>query len=139
MGPPGGIGPQGPQGDTGPQGEPGQTGAPGPEGPEGPHGPQGIQGPAGLSNLTLVKVSTDSTSDDKSGSAMCSDAGEDLFAIAGGAAVTGASEGVSLTASAPTGVPGDKPLGWTASAAEMSPQSGSWTLDVYVVCANIEG
>ena len=86
-----------------------------------------------------MKVSSDATSDDKSTVAMCADAGEDLFAIAGGAAVAGASEGVALTANGPTGVPGDKPLGWTASAAEMSPQSGSWTLEVYVVCANIEG
>jgi hypothetical protein len=70
---------------------------------------------------------------------MCTDAGDDFFAIAGGASVSGASSGVVLTASAPTGVPGDKPLGWTASAAEASAQSGAWTLDVYVVCAQVEG
>ena len=35
--------------------------------------------------------------------------------------------------------PGDKPLGWTASASDLSAQSGSWTLEVYVICATVTG
>ena len=62
-----------------------------------------------------------------------------FFAIGGGASRTGADEGVVITASAPTGVPGDKPLGWTASASELAAQSGSWTLEVYVICATVTG
>ena len=37
------------------------------------------------------------------------------------------------------GVPGDKPLWWTASASELAAQSGSWTLEVYVICATVTG
>ena len=55
------------------------------------------------------------------------------------ASTTGANDGVVITASAPTGVPGVKPLGWTASAAELSAQSGRWTLEVYVICATVTG
>ena len=55
------------------------------------------------------------------------------------ASTTGANDGVVITASAPTGVPGVKPLGWTASAAELSAQSGRWTLEVYVICATLTG
>ena len=62
-----------------------------------------------------------------------------FFAIGGGASRTGADEGVVITGSAPTGVPGDKPLGWSASASELSAQSGSWTLEVYVICATVTG
>ena len=43
-----------------------------------------------------------------------------------GASTTGANDGLVITASDPTGVPGDKPLGWTASSAELSAQSGRW-------------
>ena len=56
-----------------------------------------------------------------------------------GASTTGANDGVVITSSAPTGVPGDKPLGWTASAAELSAQSGRWTIEVYVICATVTG
>ena len=47
-----------------------------------------------------------------------------------GASATGANDGVVITALAATGLPGDAPLGWTASASELSAQSGSWTLEV---------
>ena len=30
-------------------------------------------------------------------------------------------------------------LGWTASASKQSAQSGSWTLEVYVICATVTG
>ena len=63
----------------------------------------------------------------------------EFFAIGGGASKMGANDGVIINASAPTGVPGDKPLGWTASVSELSAQSGSWTLDVYVICATVTG
>ena len=63
----------------------------------------------------------------------------EFFAIGGGASTTGANDGVVITASAATGVLGDKPLGWTASASELSAQSGSWTLEVYVICAKVTG
>ena len=63
----------------------------------------------------------------------------EFFAIGGGASTTGANDGVVITASAPTGIPGDKPLGWAASASDLSAQSGSWTLEVYVICATVTG
>ena len=100
---------------------------------------RGVQGEAGISALTLVKASSDSNSGDtKTITVSCEDAGEELFAISGGASLSGATSGVGLTASAPTGVAGSKPLGWTASAAEFTAQSGSWTLEVYVVCAQVQ-
>ena len=32
-----------------------------------------------------------------------------------------------------------EPLGWTASAAELSAESGSWTFEVWVISATVTG
>ena len=63
----------------------------------------------------------------------------DVLGIYGSVRTTGANGGVVITSSVLTGVPGDKPLGWTATAAELSVQSGSWTLEVCVICVKATG
>lgn len=112
-------------------------GAPGPEGTAGPHGPQGIQGVPGVSNLLIVSAISRSDSVDKSGVALCSAAGNNLYAIGGGAMISGVADGVGLVETRPVGLEGEIPSGWQAKAVEVNEQSGDWTLTVYAVCASV--
>ena len=139
MGP---TGPQGPQGPPGVQGQPGIAGQRGPvgdQGIQGPHGPQGVQGEPGIAELEIVTVSsqTDGTSP-KTVVGQCATIGEDLSAIAGGAVLTGATANVALTETRPTGLAGEVPGGWSASAQSVAGSSGSWGVTVYVVCAKVQ-
>jgi hypothetical protein len=89
-GPAGPTGPQGPQGDQGPAGADGQdgaTGPAGPAGPAGPTGPAGPQGPAGLDGSTIVTVTANGVSGQKTTVALCPAAHP--FAISGGFAAQG--------------------------------------------------
>ena len=82
-----------------------------------------------------------SNSSDKTGNdaviAECSEAGEELSAISGGATLSGSTRGVAIVETRPTGLEGEVPAGWTASAVEINSNSGFWTLTVYVVCAKV--
>jgi Collagen triple helix repeat (20 copies) len=89
-GPAGPTGPQGPQGEQGPAGADGQdgaTGPAGPAGPTGPAGPAGPQGPAGLDGSTIVTVTANGVSGQKTTVALCPAAHP--FAISGGFAAQG--------------------------------------------------
>jgi len=58
-------------------------------------------------------------------------------AIGGGARVAGGAT-VAVTESAPTAPNGQgKRTGWTAAAAEMAPDGANWTVEAYVVCAEL--
>ena len=46
--------------------------------------------------------------------------------------------GVALVASHPTAVPGELAQAWAAHAQAIVGTSESWTLRVYVICANLE-
>ena len=121
---------------TGPQGAAGQRGPVGQTGTQGPHGPQGVQGEAGISDLVIISASTASNSeDDKTATVLCVEEG--TAAIGGGAELRDATDGVAMTASHPSGNPGEVPAGWVASASEIVSQPGDWVLRVYVVCANV--
>src|ERR671936_866714 len=86
-GPAGPTGPQGPQGEQGPAGADGQDGAPGPVGPAGPTGPAGPQGPAGLDGSTIVTVTANGVSGQKTTVALCPAAHP--YAISGGFSAQG--------------------------------------------------
>ena len=86
-GPAGPTGPQGPQGPQGPAGADGRDGATGPQGAAGPTGPQGPQGPAGLDGSTIVTVTANGVSGQKTTVALCPAAHP--FAISGGFAAQG--------------------------------------------------
>ena len=90
QGPTGATGPQGPQGEQGPAGADGQDGATGPQGPAGatgPQGPQGEQGPAGLDGSTIVTVTANGVSGQKTTVALCPAAHP--YAISGGFSAQG--------------------------------------------------
>ena len=132
------IGPEGSQGPIGPQGPAGQRGAAGTQGIQGPHGPQGVQGEPGVSDLQILTEESASNSSDKTVTALCADAGEDLSAVSGGAMLSDPVRGsAAIVETRPFGLAGEVPTGWVASAAEINPYSGVWTLTVYAVCANV--
>ena len=78
-------------------------------------------------------------SENKSITVLCEESGEELTAIAGGALVTGAdgsiASGVAIGGSRPTGLSGEVPGGWIASATEVGDNAADWKLTVYAVCA----
>lgn len=86
-GPAGPTGPQGPQGEQGPAGADGQDGATGPAGPAGPTGPAGPQGSAGLDGSTIVTVTANGVSGQKTTVALCPAAHP--YAISGGFSAQG--------------------------------------------------
>jgi hypothetical protein len=78
-----------------------------------------------------------SNSQNKTGVAECTAANEELSAVSGGAELSGGSDGVVITETRPTGLAGETPAGWTASAVGTSPIDSDWTLTVYAVCAKV--
>jgi hypothetical protein len=153
-GPPGPKGDQGPAGPQGAKGDPGlqgDQGLPGTQGPAGPQGDKGPAGPAGVVGLTVVSASTGPADaiNSKSVSILCP-AGKSV--IGGGAQVVPPTGGANLTSSVP--VTGDSP-GWAAQAAEVTavtqpppppppapvavgePDTFTWSLTVFAICATI--
>jgi hypothetical protein len=62
----------------------------------------------------------------------------DSFAIGGGAYVSGATGGsVAIVETRPAALEGEIPGTWIASAVEVSPTPGDWTLTVYAICAKV--
>jgi hypothetical protein len=78
-------------------------------------------------------------SENKSVTVLCDESGAELTAIAGGGLVTAANgavaTGVAIGGSRPTGLAGEIPGGWVASATEVGDNASSWKLTVYAVCA----
>jgi hypothetical protein len=70
---------------------------------------------------------------------LCEESGEELTAIAGGGLVTTANgsvaSGVAIAGSRPTGLAGETPGGWIATATEIGDNASNWKLTVYAVCA----
>ncbi len=65
-------------------------------------------------------------------------AGEEFSAIAGGADLSSSAGGkVAIVETRPTGLAGEVPTGWIASAVEVNPTDASWTLTVYALCARV--
>ena len=136
------AGPAGPQGDPGPAGPAGDTGPIGPTGPQGPAGdvgPQGDTGPAGqdgqdgISGWGIISSTSESTTvSPKTLSAECPSSKR---IIGGGAKIDDPETAdAALISSYPDGE--NK---WTAVAKgnDGGPPSGSWTLSVYAICADI--
>ena len=138
QGPQGPAGPQGLKGDKGDQGPAGFRGNAGPQGIQGPHGPQGIQGEPGVSELVIKTATSPSNSDDKTVTVQCTTDNDVLSAIAGGAELGGSyGDNVVIVSARPTGVAGEVPSGWRASAEEINSTGSTWTLTVYAVCAKV--
>jgi hypothetical protein len=83
----------------------------------------------------IVTQDSASNSEDKGAEALCVSADEGLSAIGGGAELRGATDGVVLVETRPVGLEGETPRGWTASAAEINDQPGTWVIRVYAICA----
>ena len=123
---------------TGPTGPAGAAGAPGAV------GPAGAQGPPGLAGLQVVTSASGLNSNSpKHEGATC---GAGKKAVAGGYQVPELTVNtfnpspvlpipVSVGANGPT----SDASGWSAWVYETSAYGGSWTLNVYVVCAAIAG
>jgi hypothetical protein len=110
-----------------------QQGPIGPSGPSGPPGAAGATGPAGppgISGYTVVHVHTAANADDtKLIRAECP-AGDSP--LGGGAVLSGiADKNVALDTNGPTDT------GWVAIAREVVATSGSWSLHVYAICAQV--
>jgi hypothetical protein len=88
-----------------------------------------------LKNTTYVTVNTGPQSEtNKTIVALCP-AGKE--AIGGGVRVTGANTQVVPTESAPEFNVAGARIGWSASARELTPEAGTWTLLSYAVCAEL--
>ncbi len=77
-------------------------------------------------------------SDDKHVTAECER--DDLFAIGGGAHVSGVTPtqaSIAIVETRPTALEGELPGAWTGSAVEIQPTGEVWTLTVYAVCAQV--
>jgi hypothetical protein len=153
-------GPQGIPGPTGPKGDAGATGAAGPAGAQGPSGGQGSQGPTGPKGDTGPPgpagpglknphvISDESTSDDSDYKTLALQCPTGERMISGGASIDPENSGrVELTRSVPF-ISTDL-SGWSAAATEVraqaetspdvtpvdEPDTFSWSLTVYVLCA----
>ena len=129
-------GPPGPAGPAGPAGADGKNGDPGPAGPQGPQGPQGPAGASGgLSGYQVVTQIFANSGGLASGFAKCP-VGKTI--IGGGARVAGSVTGTSLDTSGPD-FDSDGTLAhpneWFGVA--FGPSSGSWSLRVDAICANV--
>lgn len=88
-----------------------------------------------LKNTTYVTVTSGPQSEtNKTMVALCPSGKE---AIGGGVRVTGANTQVVPTESAPEFNAAGARIGWSASARELNPEAGSWTLLAYAVCAEL--
>jgi hypothetical protein len=127
-------GPRGFRGEQGEQGAPGQQGEVGPRGLRGHDGAQGPAGPAGEPGVTTTTVFNSSTPSTNSPIKSITVACQNGTHLTGGGWMTN----VLSTDLVPRR---SSPLGsnsWTADVAEDDdfPPSVSWSLTVYVVCAN---
>jgi hypothetical protein len=131
QGPAGQTGPQGPQGPAGsggvpgPKGDPGAMGAQGPAGIQGQKGDKGDTGPPGVSGYEVKTGGGAFGSDSKT----CEN---DKVAIGGGGVLSGDTDGVVLTQSAPIDTDG---TGWRVSAVDTNGGSNNWQVTAWVVCA----
>ncbi len=155
------TGPQGPKGDKGDpgpqglQGIPGEQGLQGLKGDTGDPGPQGLQGvpgmagapgepgpqgAPGISGYEVVRAETDFNSEAiKVLRVACP---EGKRALGGGAEVfPGLTSGGALRV-APVAITRNVPIppgykDWVAMATEITPDGGSWSLIVFVICGNV--
>lgn len=88
-----------------------------------------------MSELAVV-TAEDTGSGDKMVTAEC--VTDELFAIGGGASVSGAPDGsVAIVETRPSGLVDEVSGAWIAKAVELESGLGSWTLTVYAVCARV--
>lgn len=133
---PGAPGPQGLQGEPGPQGLQGLPGAPGPQGLQGEPGPQG---PAGVSGYEVIQLETAFNSETTKVLNVPCPAGK--RALGGGAEVLPVVVGGDLRV-APVVITRSVPVppsynAWFATATEITPYSGNWSMIVFVICGNV--
>ena len=87
----------------------------------------------------VTEVVESSVTQLKTATARCSDAGENLSAVSGGARLSGVTTGVAIIGTYPTGNEGEVPSGWIAEARyDGSDEPGSWSLTAYAVCADVQ-
>lgn len=113
----------------------GQMGPPGPHGDKGDKGDKGDAGAAGAPGLSgLQVVSGNSNSDSQALKTLGIDCPTGKKAIGGGAVQNAAGDPIAIINSSPKG-----DTGWTGQAREMVGTGASWSMSVYVVCANVAG
>jgi hypothetical protein len=135
-GDPGPAGAQGPQGEPGPKGDTGEQGPKGDTGAQGPQGLPGPQGVVGISGYEIVTVETVPDSSVHTDVDVLCPAGKRVLGgggrlLTGTAGVNGGPP-VIIRASEPFG-----DAGWTITAEEIAPYTGSWWVRAFAVCANV--
>ena len=116
-------------------GQAGPSGPPGPHGDKGDKGDKGDAGPTGQPGLSgLQVVSANSNSDSAALKTLGIDCPTGKKAIGGGAVQNAAGDPIAIINSSPKG-----DTGWTGQAREMVGTNASWSMSVYVVCANVAG
>lgn len=93
----------------------------------------GPEGTSGISGWELLVEDGPSSSSASHGAMLSCPSGK--RPIGGGARVQGSFVGVALTENRPAQFGPD--YGWSAKGEEMVPQSGSWFVQVLVICANV--